>query len=115
MSLFKAYGRRATQTDISCLEVGLVRDSYDAKENELRTGWLPALKSSEAMFHASMFIASANLELLSGQTLSAVSYFHRGKAIQQVNTELDDNARMTSDSTIGAVVALAGFEVRFPQ
>ncbi|KFZ19125.1 hypothetical protein V501_00807 [Pseudogymnoascus sp. VKM F-4519 (FW-2642)] len=105
-----SYGRRVTQTDISCLEVGLVGDGYAAKENALRTGWLPALKSSEAMFHASMFIASANLELLSGQALSAVSYFHRGKAIRQVNMELDDNARMMSDSTIGAVVALAGFE-----
>jgi hypothetical protein len=114
LSLFKAYGWRVTQTDISCLEVGLVGDVHAAKENALQTGWLLALKSSEAMFHASMFIASANLELLSGQALSAVSYFHRGKAIRQVNMELDDNARMMSDSTIGAVVALAGFEVRFP-
>jgi hypothetical protein len=79
--LFKAYGWRVTQTDISCLEVRLVRDVHATKENALQTGWLLALKSSEAMFHASMFITSANLELLSGQALSAISYFHRGKAI----------------------------------
>jgi hypothetical protein len=77
----------------------------------LRTQWLPAFIMCPVLFHASVFVCTVSLETLAQVPLTAMSYMHRGRAIQLINRELSDSSRRRSDSLVASILSLANFEV----
>jgi hypothetical protein len=91
------------------VEFGLTEDSLD--RNPIRIGWYPSVCDSEAFFHSSLCIFSAQDEVLNRRPLSIVTLFHRGKAIENINEYLNNTNLHDKNGIVGAIFGLASFEV----
>ncbi|KAK9384237.1 hypothetical protein V1515DRAFT_589356 [Lipomyces mesembrius] len=96
--------------DVAQIEDGSAALSTTPRQSPFRTHWLPASMMHPMLFHASLFVCSASLETLAQVPISAMSYCHRGKAIQLINNGLSDPIQWKSDEIVAAVLCLANFE-----
>lgn len=66
--------------------------------------------SHPVLFHSSVFVSAETMESMSRKDFSPLYYAHKGRAIQLVNTSLNDPKWRTSDEIIAAVLLLANSE-----
>src|SRR5258708_2541446 len=81
------------------------------RQSPLTAYWLPASIMSCMLYHASTLVCAVSAETLAQVPLSAISYRHRGLAIQLINNGLGDPEQQRSDSTAATILCLANFEV----
>jgi hypothetical protein len=71
---------------------------------KLRTAWVEGYLSDPCMFHAILYAASANLDLINKEMDNPVTAFHRGEAIRLTNETL---ARLDYHDEIPATIISA--------
>lgn len=83
----------------------------DAHSNPLRSIWFPFVVTDLALMQATLCIAAAHYQLVSGKCLGAILDVIRMQAIRLVNHRLKDPIDGISDGTVSAVLGLAESEV----
>lgn len=91
---------------LNCLPV-----DQGSGENPLTKIWLPYALQDSTLFMATVTLAVAHLEILSGNYESPRTLLHKGDSIKAVNAKLGDCEHALSNETIGAVAMLAAMEV----
>ncbi|KAL3485878.1 hypothetical protein BJX62DRAFT_242532 [Aspergillus germanicus] len=89
---------------LQCLEV-----DQDSLDSHLQTSWLSFAASDPCLFHATLYLASAQLDRFRGQmtpTDGSVTVYHHMRAIQLLNPRVASGGE-PDDTTIAAVVLLA--------
>ncbi|KAL3451489.1 hypothetical protein BJX65DRAFT_304074 [Aspergillus insuetus] len=89
---------------LQCLEV-----DQDSLASHLQTSWLSFAASDPCLFHATLYLASAQLDRFRGQltpTDGSVTVYHYMRAIQLLNPRIASGAE-PNDTTLAAVVLLA--------
>ncbi|KAJ0419796.1 hypothetical protein BJY00DRAFT_150772 [Aspergillus carlsbadensis] len=89
---------------LQCLEV-----DQDSLASHLQTSWLGFAASDPCLFHATLYLASAQLDRFRGQltpTDGSITVYHHMRAIQLLNPRIAAGAE-PDDTTIAAVVLLA--------
>jgi hypothetical protein len=78
---------------------------------QLRSIYMQTALSNPCLFHATLYGASAHLDIVRGQDNGPVTVFHRGRTLQLINNSLGDQDTALSDSVLGAIITLRNFEV----
>ena len=73
---------------------------------KLRTAWVEGYMSDPCMFHAVLYAASANLDLINKEHDNPVTAFHRAEAIRLTYEQL---SRLKSHEDIPATVVSASW------
>lgn len=79
--------------------------------HHLRTEWLHHAMSDPCLFHATLFSASASMNMLKGQQNTAQTLYHQTWAIGLVNERLAQTEPALNYGTVGAVIPLLYYNV----
>lgn len=79
--------------------------------NPLTKIWVPYAMTDPVIFLATLNFAAVHLDILQGQYTSPKTLMNKGETIRLINAKLQSSTEALTDTTIGAVVMLAGMEV----
>ncbi|OJJ67026.1 hypothetical protein ASPBRDRAFT_200631 [Aspergillus brasiliensis CBS 101740] len=74
--------------------------------HHLRSEWMKHAMTDPCLFHATLFSASASIDMLRGQHNTAVALYHQTWAIRLLNERLAQPEPVLTYATLGAVIPL---------
>ncbi|GKZ32780.1 hypothetical protein AbraIFM66950_002404 [Aspergillus brasiliensis] len=74
--------------------------------HHLRSEWMKHAMTDPCLFHATLFSASASIDMLRGQQNTAVTLYHQTWAIRLLNERLAQPEPVLTYATLGAVIPL---------
>ena len=84
----------------------------DLGPHPLKNEWLSMAVSDPAQFHATLLLAAIGVTTMSGEDITTKAIVHHNHAIRLINGAIQDERHALKDSTVAAVIALTGYEVR---
>lgn len=79
--------------------------------HHLRSQWIQHAMSDPCLFHATLFSASASIDMLRGQQNTARTLYHQTWAIRLINERLAQTEPVLNYGTLGAVIPLLYYNV----
>ncbi|KAL2857214.1 hypothetical protein BJY01DRAFT_261910 [Aspergillus pseudoustus] len=78
----------------------------DSLAHHLRSQWVQHAMSDPCLFHATLFSASASIDMMRGQPNSTMTLYHQTWAIRLINERLAEREPILTYGTLGAVIPL---------
>ncbi len=76
-----------------------------------REQWFPMALKDPAFYHSIMMVSAANIAGLLEKPVTPSFWYHRGEAIEQINTRLVNNGRADTDLCIATIAVLCLVDV----
>lgn len=77
----------------------------------LRNIWITTSLTDECMFHATLYAASAYLDLLRGQSGNVITLYHQTETLRLLSSQLAASNIQVTDALIAVTMALSQTEV----
>jgi hypothetical protein len=81
--------------------------------HHLRSQWIQSAMTDPCLFHATLFSASASIDMLRGQQSTTLTLYHQTWAIRLINERLAQREPVLTYGTLGAVIPLLYYNVCF--
>ncbi|CEL04015.1 hypothetical protein ASPCAL05149 [Aspergillus calidoustus] len=78
----------------------------DSLAHHLRSHWMQTAMTDPCLFHATLFSASASIDMLRGQQSTTLTLYHQTWAIRLINERLAQREPVLTYGTLGAVIPL---------
>ncbi|KAL4994477.1 hypothetical protein BDV10DRAFT_203805 [Aspergillus recurvatus] len=78
----------------------------DSLAHHLRSEWMQHAMSDPCLFHATLFSASASIDVLRGQQNTTLTLYHQTWALRLINERLAQREPILTYGTLGAVIPL---------
>ncbi|KAL2816538.1 hypothetical protein BJX63DRAFT_138661 [Aspergillus granulosus] len=78
----------------------------DSLAHHLHSQWMQHAMTDPCLFHATLFSASASIDMLRGQRNSTLTLYHQTWAIRLINERLAQRVPVLTYGTLGAVIPL---------
>jgi hypothetical protein len=83
----------------------------DSLAHHLRSHWMQTAMTDPCLFHATLFSASASIDMLRGQQGTTLTLYHQTWAIRLINERLAQREPVLTYGTLGAVIPLLYYNV----